>query len=44
MADAARETCLRVAAAALALARRADGIVIDTYGFPVDRAEDLLPR
>lgn len=21
-----------------------DGIVIDPYGFPVDRAQDLLPR
>ena len=21
-----------------------DGIVIDTYGFPVDQPEDLLPR
>jgi hypothetical protein len=38
-----RETCLRVAGAALALASRADGMVIDTYGFPVDRPEDLLP-
>ena len=32
------------AEAALALAGRADGVVIDTYGFPVDRPEDLLPR
>jgi hypothetical protein len=39
-----RETCLRVAEAALALASRAGGVVIDTYGFPVDRPEDLLPR
>jgi len=39
-----RETCLRVAGAALALASRADGVVIDTYGFPVDRPEDMLPR
>jgi hypothetical protein len=39
-----RETCLRVAEAALALATRANGVVIDTYGFPVDRSEDLLPR
>jgi hypothetical protein len=39
-----RETCLRVAEAALALAHRADGVAIDTYGFPVDRPEDLLPR
>jgi hypothetical protein len=41
---ATRETCLRVAEAALALARGTDGVVIDTYGFPVDRPEDLLPR
>jgi hypothetical protein len=39
-----RETRLRVAEAALALARHADGVVIDTYGFPVDRPGDLLPR
>jgi hypothetical protein len=39
-----RETCLRVAEAALALASRAGGMVIDTYGFPVARPEDLLPR
>jgi hypothetical protein len=39
-----RETCLRVAGAALALASRARGVVIDTYGFPVDQPEDLLPR
>jgi hypothetical protein len=38
------ETCLRVAGAALALAGHAGGLVIDTYGFPVDRPEDLLPR
>jgi hypothetical protein len=44
VATAARETCLQVAGAALALARRAEGVVIDTYGFPVDRPEDLLPR
>jgi hypothetical protein len=44
MATVPRETCLRVAEAALALARRADGVVIGTYGFPVDRPEDLLPR
>ncbi len=44
VATADRDTCLRVAGAALALARRADGIVIDTYGFPVDRPGDLLPR
>jgi hypothetical protein len=44
VATAGRETCLQVAGAALALARRAEGVVIDTYGFPVDRPEDLLPR
>jgi hypothetical protein len=44
VATAARQTCLRVAGAALALARSAGGVVIDTYGFPVDRPEDLLPR
>lgn len=44
VASAAPETCLRVGEAALALARRTEGTVIDTYGFPVDRPEDLLPR
>src|SRR5215468_10705269 len=44
VATVARETSLRVAEAALALAGRAGGVVIDTYGFPVDRPEDLLPR
>ncbi|SRR5579871_5452007 len=43
MATVSRETCLRVARAALALASRTDGVVIDTYGFPVDKPEDLLP-
>jgi len=43
MATAPRETCLQVAEAALALASRADGVVIDTYGFPMDQPEDLLP-
>lgn len=41
--DAPRQTCLTVGAAALALASATDGIVIDTYGFPVDRPENLLP-
>lgn len=27
----------------LALARASDGIVIDAYGFPAVRPEDLLP-
>jgi hypothetical protein len=44
LATVSRETCLRVAGAALALASRAAGVVIDTYGFPLDRPEDLLPR
>jgi hypothetical protein len=44
VATAARETCLRVGEAALALAGRAGGAVIDAYGFPLDRPEDLLPR
>jgi len=38
------QTCQQVAEAALALARCAGGVVIDTYGFPVDRHGDLLPR
>lgn len=42
-ATAAREVCLRVGEAALALARQAGGVVIDPYGFPVDRPGDLLP-
>ena len=37
-------TCQQVAEAALALARAAGGVVIDTYGFPVDQHGDLLPR
>ena len=44
MATAKRETCLRVGEAALALAACADGTVIDTYGFPVDGSQDMLPR
>jgi hypothetical protein len=44
VADAPPDVCRKVAEAALALARASDGIVIDTYGFPVDRPEDLLPR
>jgi hypothetical protein len=44
VATAGRETRLRVAEAALALARHTDGVVIDTYGFPVDRPGDLLSR
>ena len=44
VATATREACLQVGEAALALAARADGTVIDTYGFPVERPEDLLRR
>jgi len=44
VATARPETCLQVGEAALALAVRAAGIVIDTYGFPVDKPEDMLPR
>ena len=35
------EVALKLGEAALALARAADGVVIDTYGFPLDHAEDL---
>ena len=42
--DAGPEDCQTVGGAALALARRADGVVTDAYGFPVTRPEDLLPR
>jgi hypothetical protein len=44
VATAAREICLRVAEAGLALANRAGGVVIDAYGFPVDHPGELLPR
>jgi hypothetical protein len=44
VATATREACLGVGGAALALAGHADGTVIDTYGFPVDRPADMLPR
>lgn len=39
--DTPADVCLKVGEAALALARAADGIVIDTYGFPIDHAQDL---
>jgi hypothetical protein len=35
---------LTVGEGALALARWVDGVVIDRYGFPVTRPEDLLSR
>lgn len=41
---AARGSCLKVGAAALALAKAVGGIVIDAYGFPVDSPDDMLPR
>lgn len=37
------DVCRTVGEAALALARRVAGIAVDAYGFPVSRAEDLLP-
>jgi hypothetical protein len=43
VATAAREVCLQVAAAGLALAHRAGGVVIDAYGFPVGHPGELLP-
>lgn len=39
--DTARDVLLNMAEAALALARATDGVAIDTYGFPIDHAEDL---
>jgi hypothetical protein len=41
---AGRDIRLTVGKAALALAREVDGAVVDVYGFPVTRPEDLLPR
>jgi hypothetical protein len=43
-ATANRTIRLTVGEAALALAHRVDGVVIDPYGFPVTRPEDLLRR
>lgn len=43
-ASAGREIRITVGTAALALAGKVDGIVIDPYGFPVTRPEELLPR
>jgi hypothetical protein len=37
-----RQACLKVGEAALALAGVAGGAVVDAYGFPVDRPEDLV--
>jgi hypothetical protein len=44
VATVAPEICRQVAEAALALARCAGGVVIDTYGFPIDQHGDLPPR
>jgi hypothetical protein len=43
VATATRGACLQVGEAARALAGRADGTVIDAYGFPVGWPEDMLP-
>jgi hypothetical protein len=43
-ATAGAEVCLNVGRAALDLGRRADGVVIDSYGFPFSQPEELLPR
>jgi hypothetical protein len=43
-ATAGRDVALTVGRAALALAARSGGEVVDVYGFPVGRPEDLLPR
>jgi hypothetical protein len=44
VATAPRVARLAVGAAALALTGRAAGVAIDTYGFLINRPEDLLPR
>jgi hypothetical protein len=44
VAQASRQISLTMGEAALDLARHADGTVIDAYGFPVGRPEDLLAR
>jgi hypothetical protein len=41
---AGRELCLKIGEAALALAGRVDGVVLDQLGFRVDSAEDMLMR
>jgi hypothetical protein len=42
--SAEREIRLTVGSAAMALAGLVAGVIIDPYGFPVTRPEDLLPR
>ncbi len=41
---AARELCLKVGEAALALASRSGGAAVDVLGFPISSPGDLLPR
>jgi hypothetical protein len=41
---AARELCLKVGEAALALADRSGGVALDVLGFPITSPADLLPR
>jgi hypothetical protein len=41
---AARELCLKVGEAALALAGRSGGVALDVLGFPISSPGDLLPR
>ena len=41
--EASADLCLDVGQAAFDLARHTSGVVIDSYGFPIDRPEDLLP-
>lgn len=41
---AARELCLKVGEAALALAATSDGMAIDMFGFRIDAPEDMLLR
>jgi hypothetical protein len=41
--QASPDLCLDVGRAAFDLARHTSGAVIDSYGFPIDKPEDLLP-
>jgi hypothetical protein len=41
--EASADLCLDVGRAAFDLARHTSGAVIDSYGFPIDQPEDLLP-
>lgn len=41
--EASADLCLEVGRAAFDLARHTSGAVIDSYGFPADKPEDLLP-